>query len=336
MSSLLDNAWPPGSATGVGSMPGEDPAESIRLVLGELPLLPYLPELPARGPEADLIGRGLGFLVEMPVEIKPSGWRLASRPGRELRRARDLVSRDLDALEEHAAELTGPSKVQLAGPWTLAANAELPSGHRIVSDHGATRDLIDSLAEGLRLHLLDLGKRLPKANLVIQLDEPSIPAVLHAKVPTPSGWDSVRAVAAQIVEQGLRDVLETIPAGRRVVHCCASDAPLPLLRAAGANALSIDLSTLDAADIDALGEGLDAGVSLWLGVAPSTDAEISLNNVREPVLRFWRALGFPTAQLPSSVVLTPTCGLAGASPAYVRRAFSILSEAARSFTEEHD
>lgn len=42
--------WPPASATGVGSLPGTDPAEALRLVFGELPDLPHLTELPARGP----------------------------------------------------------------------------------------------------------------------------------------------------------------------------------------------------------------------------------------------------------------------------------------------
>jgi methionine synthase II (cobalamin-independent) len=328
--------WPAGAATGIGSMPGTDPDEAVRLVLGELPGLPYLPELPDRGAEADMIGRGLSLLVEMPVDIQPSGWRLSSHPGRDLRRARDFLSRDLDALEEHAGSASGAVKVQLAGPWTLAANLELPSGHRVVSDYGATRDLAESLAEGLRAHLRDLGSRLPSAQLVVQLDEPSIPAVLHARVPTPSGWDTVRSVAPNVVEQTLCDLLEIVPAGRRVVHCCAADAPLRLLRGAGADALSIDLTRLGTADVDALGEAVDAGVSLWLGVLASVDAEITLASAREPVLRLWRALGFPPEQLAESVVLTPTCGLAGASPGHVRRVLSILTEAGRSFTEQAD
>jgi len=41
--------WPDGIATGVGSMPGTDSRESAALVVGEVPLLPALPELPARG-----------------------------------------------------------------------------------------------------------------------------------------------------------------------------------------------------------------------------------------------------------------------------------------------
>ena len=36
-------------ATGVGSLPGTDPDEAVRIVVGELPDLPHLPELPERG-----------------------------------------------------------------------------------------------------------------------------------------------------------------------------------------------------------------------------------------------------------------------------------------------
>ena len=39
--------WPPGSATGAGSMPGTDPLAAARTVFDELPDLPYLPEFPA-------------------------------------------------------------------------------------------------------------------------------------------------------------------------------------------------------------------------------------------------------------------------------------------------
>lgn len=40
------------SASGVGSMPGDDFAEAVKVVLGELAVdhgLPHLPELPGRG-----------------------------------------------------------------------------------------------------------------------------------------------------------------------------------------------------------------------------------------------------------------------------------------------
>jgi len=325
----VTHPWPAGAATGVGSLPGTDIDEALRLVFGELPDLPHLPELPARGAGADMIGRGASFLAELPVEIQPSGWRLTAHPGRDLRRALDFLARDLDALEAAAEGYAGALKVQVVGPWTLAASLELPNGHRVVSDHGATRDLAASLAEGLRAHLADLARRVPGATIVVQLDEPSIPAVLTAAVPTPSGFGTARAVDASVVDQTLGNVLSVIPEGARVVHCCAADPPIELLRGAGADAVSIDAA--QPLDNDALGEAVEAGTSLWLGVLPGTDAKISLDTAREPILKRWHALGFPDSQLADAVVPTPSCGLAGASEAYARRALELARDTGRAF-----
>ncbi|MBV9593486.1 MAG: methionine synthase [Actinobacteria bacterium] len=330
--------WVPGAATGIGSLPGTDPQEAARLVFGEVPLLPYLPELPQRGPGADMIGRAGGLLVDLPVEVQPSGWRLAGRPGRDLRRARDLLAWDLDALEEQAQVYVGPIKVQVCGPWTLAAALELPSGHRVVSDYGATRDLIESLTEGLRALLADLSTRLPSAaaepSVVVQLDEPSLPSVLNGRVPTPSGYGTVRAVEAEVVRDGLRDVFAPVRPGGRIVHCCAADQPVELFRQAGADAIGLDLTSSFAPDLDAIGTVIDDGAAIWAGVVPSTDAAVRFEQAREPIRRLWQRLGFASADLAQTVVPTPTCGLAGASPAYVRRAMSVLRDVGQSLLDD--
>jgi hypothetical protein len=110
------------------------------------------------------------------------------------------------------------------------------------------------------------------------------------------------------------------------VHCCAAGAPIALLRGAGADAVSLDASLLGDRDIDALGEAVVAGTCLWLGVVPGVDAEITLDAVRDRMLRMWRALGFPDEQLAETVMPTPACGLAGASPSYARRALAVLRD----------
>jgi hypothetical protein len=106
-----------------------------------------------------------------------------------------------------------------------------------------------------------------------------------------------------------------------------------MLRAAGADALSLDASVLTEADYDDLGAVADVGTSLWLGVLPAVDAPIGLDTARDPILGIWRALGFPLERLGESVVPTPACGLAGASPDYVRRALPILRDAGRAISE---
>ena len=158
---------PWGPASGVGSLPGTDPAEALRLVPGELPEFPHLPELPARGPGADLIGRTAALLVDVAVDLTPAGWRLVPRGGLDLRRAKDMLERDLDTLTELADGYTGPFKVQAAGPFTLAAGLERMRGDRAVVDAGARRDLAQSLAEGLSAHVEAVAARVPGARVVV-------------------------------------------------------------------------------------------------------------------------------------------------------------------------
>lgn len=318
--------WPAGAVTGIGSLPGTEPGDAAALVFGELPDLPHLAELPARGVGADLLGRSAALLVDLPVELVPSGWRIAAHEGHDLRRARDFLAWDLDALEAQATGYTGALKVQAAGPWTLAAGLELPNGHAVVTDPGAVRDLAASLAEGLAVHFAAVAARVPGARLVLQLDEPSLPAVLGGRVPTASGYGTVRSVDAAVGEQVLRDVLAMAPAGGRVVHSCADDVPIRLLRDAGADAISVDAARLRPSDYDEIGEALDADVSLWLGVLPATDHPVTLDTARDPIDRLWAQLGFSRAELARRIVPTPACGLAGASPAYVRRVLSLLRD----------
>lgn len=328
-----ERPWSPGAATGIGSMRGDDPREAAALVLGELPDLPHLPELPGRGVGADMIGRGAALLVELPVELVSTGWRIASHVGRDLRRARDFLARDLDALEEQTTGYAGALKLQAAGPWTLAAGLELPNGHKLVSDHGAVRDLIESLTEGLRVHLADVASRVPGATLVLQVDEPSLPAVLAAHVPTPSGYGTLRAIDPVVAEQGLRDVLAASPAGGRVVHCCAQDVPIGLLHAAGADAVSIDATLIRRGSYDALGEAVEAGVALWLGVVASS-GPASLDAARTSIRTLWGELGFPASSLARGVVPTPVCGLADASDDTVRGTLQVVRDTGRSLLDE--
>ncbi|GIJ40842.1 methionine synthase [Micromonospora andamanensis] len=324
--------WGVGAATGIGSLPGTDIAEAQRVVLGELPGLPHLPELPARGPGADLIGRTGGLLVELPIELYAARWRVAPRPGRDLRRARDLMERDLDQLAEQAEEYAGPLKIQAAGPLTLAASIELPIGGRLLRDPGALRDLTGSLAEGLRGHVEAVTRRLPRASVLLQLDEPALPAVLAGRVPTESGLGTYRAVESGDARALLGTVVEAVGAPT-VVHCCAPDVPLDLLRSSGAIGVALDLSLIT--DLDPLGEALDAGFGLLAGAAPTTPTGRAPTSadLADRVRTLWDRLGFPRRRLAEQVVVTPACGLAGADAAYVRAVLAACRDAGRRLAE---
>jgi Cobalamin-independent synthase, Catalytic domain len=337
--------WPAQSATGVGSMPGTDPVEAIAVVLGELPNLPYLPELPARGPGADLVGRTLALLVDMPAETTARGWRLAERRGRDLGRARGLLEADLDAMEEAGAGYAGAFKIQLAGPWTLAAALELTrSIEPVLADPGAIADLTASLAEGVATHVDAVRNRLPGASILVQLDEPSLPHVLAGSVPSASGLRRMPPVDVPIAANGLRTVLAAAQAPV-LVHCCAPDVPLGALTSAGANAVSLDLSLLRRRDEDALGEVAEAGLGIAIGaVQPVSDSAAASQAARDSgegaaretaaaVIALWRRIGLPLGTLTEQVVVTPACGLAGASPQRARSVLAQCQAAARLIPE---
>jgi hypothetical protein len=251
-------------------MPGTDPAEAIRIILGELPDLPHLPELPARGPGADLTGRTAALLIELPVEMTTSGWRFADRPGRDVRRAQTLLANDLDALEEAADGYHGPLKIQVCGPWTLAATIELArSQNAALADRGAVADLLESLTEGIAAHVAEVRGRVPGAQVLLQVDEPALPTVIEGGVPTASGFGRLPAIDAPDIEAGLRAVLQggQTPA---LVHCCGLSVPFGMMKAAGADAVSFDLSQLRRGEEETLAELVEAGLGVFVGAVPAT------------------------------------------------------------------
>ncbi|MEV4439158.1 methionine synthase [Streptomyces sp. NPDC049577] len=326
--------WGAGAATGVGSMPGTDAREAAKTVTGSLEALPYLPELPARGPGADMIGRTAGLLAEIFAHVEPSGWRISDRPGRDTRRARSWLGEDLDALEEFTQGYEGALKVSAVGPWTLAAALELRGGEAALSDAGACRDLAASLAEGLRNHLADVRRRVPGARVVLQLDEPSLTAVLRGQIRTASGYRTHRAVDRAVVESALREIVAVAGGAPVVVHSCAPGVPFALLRRAGVTGVSFDFSLLTEREDEALGEAVEGGTALFAGVVPGVDGPLSdpAGSVMG-VRTLWRRLGLRPETLTESVVVTPSCGLAGASPAYARAALAHCVRAAGSLAD---
>jgi hypothetical protein len=317
-------------------MPGTDFAESLRIVLGELPDLPHLPELPARGPGAGLTGRTLALTTEVGADLQPAGWRLTDAPGVDQRRARSLLGQDLDVVEEMCQGFTGTFKVQVCGPWTLAATVERPRGDRVLADRGARRDLAQALAEGVAAHLADVRRRLPGAELVVQVDEPGLPAVLAGAVPTASGFQRHRSVEAPEASAALEWVFASASkvGATSVAHCCARDTPVELLAGAGAEGISVDLEALADDAHGAVGAVLERGGSAYLGVVPTaaptaTDAAaVTDAALTDQVLAFLDRLGLDPGEHGDRLVITPTCGLAGAAPAWARRALELCSTVA--------
>ena len=228
-----------------GALPGTRPDHALDLVLGELGAahLPFVPELADRGVGADAIGRSASFLVDMPVDLQPSGWRLVDHPSRDLARGRSWWGQDLDALAERGEEAGQALALQvgLLGPWTLAAALQRQRGEVAVSDPGARRDVVESLSVGLGEVLAAVRRAASGARLVVLLDEPSLPAVLLGRVTTASGYGSLRSVPVQEVREGLRAVVAAAHGAEAsvVLRCHAARAPVALLGEATADGVAV-------------------------------------------------------------------------------------------------
>ncbi|MEJ5944820.1 hypothetical protein WDZ17_05870 [Pseudokineococcus basanitobsidens] len=321
-----------GRLSGTGAWPVEDVLEAARTVLGELgapPGLPHLVEQPGRGPGAELVGRTASVLVELPVDLQPSGWRFVDHPGRDAERARSLRRGDVDALAEAADGYAGELKVQLAGPWTLAASVRLGRGERSSTDPGARRDVVASLAEGVRDHLAEVRRAVPGAELVLQVDEPSLPAVLAGELRRASGFGRLEPVAAEEVETGLRVVVDAArDAGAHhvVVRCATAGAPVELLARSGADGVALDLALLDEPAWELVAAAVEDGRTLWAGVDVVADPLRRPADLAGDLRRPWARLGLPARAL-GDVVLVPAGDLSGLSPSRARPVLRRLREA---------
>ena len=320
-------------ATGIGSWPGTDMADAVKIAFAECPELPYLPELPARGAYAQLIGRSTAFLAGLAVDLQPAGWRLTDASSRDHRLAISTLRADLDVLEEHTQGYQGTVKLSVAGPWTLAAMMERPRGDRVLADPGARRDLSQSLAEGIAQLVAELVRRLPDLDPLIQLDEPMLPAVLAGSIPNASGLLRHRAIEESEVSGAIGYAVHRLAPTPVAVHCCAAGPPIELLRLAGVSGVLLDIEQLTDAEWEVVGASLEAG--LWIGIgALPTGRMLTADQVARRVLGQLRDLNLEPIQLAERTVITPACGLASATRDGAVQALRALRTAAQIVTEQ--
>lgn len=287
--------WPPGAVTGVGPWPGTDPVEACRIMRDLLPDLPHLPELPVRGPGAGTVGRAIAVVVDLYFEVGTFGWRLLPRQsqGADQRRARSMLAQDLDGLEEVFEGYAGPLKLQLCGPWTMAANVELARGEKVLADLGACRELTASLAEGAVRHVADVRRRVPGVtDVVLEFDESFLPVVMSGEISTSSGFGFLAPPDQAVIEQGLREVFEaTVLAGARLPGASVATA-----LHSGARFVSAPAPALTPLDEDVLGEAVEGGVGFLVGLGGPDEVD--------SYARLWRQLDR------GAVVVTPSGALA--------------------------
>ena len=338
MSDPSDGGTPGGPAVGAtaaGAWPGVDPYEANRAVRGELggPNLPFLPSLPARGPGSDAIGRTLGILVELPFDLQPHGWRLVQRPGKDQRRAESALSSDINALGDVAGAEEQPSSrllLHLHGPLSLAAGTSLHGGERVLSDHGARREMYASLAAGAA----DLVQRVAAvsrgASILVQVDEPDAEQILTGRVPTASGYRTLRAVDRREATEAW-DLLTTsvIAAGATGTLLVPGSGPAAFdaARPTSSSVLSLDVRRVPDASWEALAEDIESGRRLSLAILDPSGEVPQVSVLVESVLAAWRRVGLPVSTL-GSLTVTTSGGLDQRSPADAVRILTRMAQVA--------
>ena len=163
------------------------------------------------------------------------------------------------------------------------------------------------------------GVSCPAPSVVVQLDEPALPAVLAGRLQTISGFGRLPAVGGDHRRTGAEDRA----GGGRVGRCRRHLGPLLCARRAASSCCvapapvrsPLDLSLLDARAWESVAVAVEAGVALWAGCrAHLGDALPPVRELVDAVRRPWRRRRSRRSRTSPQWSSRPTCGLAGSSP----------------------
>jgi len=350
-----------------GVMPGTELTRSAELQAAELPAphLPGLPELPSRGVHSQLLGRSLAQLTELSAELTSYGWRLTQRPGADDQRIRGWLRSDVDTLAdvrglraEAAMDptddddgLTPPLVLELLGPVSLMASLALPSGEKVLTDHGARRDLAASLAVGAAEHIAHVRRACSPSSLTVVISEPDYTRARQGRIPTVSGYRTIRAIERDeargqigmmieaLQQSGVEEILLDLGGAVAAEH-------LHDFRSLSGTAVSgfgVDLTRMDASGWERTAELVESGATVLASMLSGAETAAAIyprsasrSSMGETVLPEvsdlsrrlrtpWERLGMPLQGLDQFVLVGSTDRHRG-EPA--RSQFATLSEPA--------
>ncbi len=340
-------ALTPLAATGIGSVPFTDPAETVSLILETLPQVPYWPQMVRLGFGEEMTAQAARGLAAL--KLDPEARLVLVDP--EVPRDEALaqfyeaaLSGELDSfamLEEEAHGLfallakvaANPGsgralKGQLAGPVTFAGMVKDQEGKPILFD----RELTQAAGLGLARKAAwqarkfrELGK-----DPVIFLDEPYLTGFGSAFLPI--SREEVLEILGQTIE-ALREAAEgSVAVG---LHCCGNT-DWGLLLEAPIDILSFDsfgyFESLRLYE-KAVAKFFDRGGWLAWGLVPTGAEEFR----QETADSLWERFTGQVEQLAqdlktgpkeilSRALLTPACGMGYLSPDEARRGFQVLAD----------
>jgi hypothetical protein len=134
----------------------------------------------------------------------------------------------------------------------------------------------------------------------------------------------------------LLDECVAVVGGDVAIHSCAAALPWKVLQRSSISAISVDVHTLIAADLDGVGEFVESGRTVLLGAVPASASgpRPSAAQIAATVAGVTDRLGFGRAVLRDRIGVTPACGLAAATPAWARTAIELAQQAADMFNED--
>lgn len=309
----------PGVATGIGSLPHEDPVEAAELVLRCLPDLPAAPQLPARDPREGMIAQWLGALPEITVEgdgaVTVAG---ASDEAPECEFDTGAHAGLLAFLDVAAARDKQPLrvKVQVTGPLTLGVALEAAG---MPTKRAFRRAAEASRAWSVAIESL-VASRLPDAGLVLFFDEPAL-------VKWRRGDGPLDRESAIDVLSGALAAVDCVTG----VHVCG-DGDVGLALEAGPQVLGVEVGDDLVRDTVAIARFLDGDGWIAWGAVP-TDRPVgeSVDPHWRTLARVWCDLtrrGCDPVPLRTRGLITPACGLAGYGASQAERVLGIARELA--------
>ncbi|ANE03800.1 hypothetical protein [Corynebacterium crudilactis] len=320
-------------AYGLGELPGKSAAEAADIIQGETGDLLHIPQLPARGLGADLIGRTVGLLDMINVDRGARSWVMSTRPSRLTHLTGDFLDMDLDACEETWGTGVDKLKIQVAGPWTLGARIELVNGHRVLTDRGAMRDLTQALIAGIDTHAREVARRF-RAEVQVQIDEPELRSLIDGSLPGTSTFDIIRPVNIADINERLQQVFSSIE-GMTYLNLTDQIPSWEVARGAGARTVQVSMDKVRGNEhLDGFGETITSGIRLGLGVTSSSDVvDELLERPREKaveVARFFDRLGVNRSYLVDDIDIHPRGSLAEGTAAA-----TTITQAAQAYRMAH-
>jgi|UniRef100_A0A7V6DR42 hypothetical protein len=336
--------WAPLAATGIGSVPYQDPQEAVAQVLRYVPEIPFWPQLVRLGFREEMVAQGAGGLPGLLVDLEAHQVILDPEASREMALAQFYETLWAGSLEPYAlapeeargfhallarlATVTnGPLalKGQVAGPVTFAGMVKAPDGKPILYD----RELTQAVSQGLARKAAWQAEQFRQTGreAVMFFDEPILTGFGSAFLPV-SGED-----VATILTETIEAVKEAGPVTVGV-HCCGNTDWALLLKT------PIDILSFDSYGYfdhllcfdKALTAFFQRGGYVAWGLVPTHAEDLAQETIDSLWQRFTFQLerlagvGLGLPEVLQHSLLTPACGLGYLSPEEATRALMILAE----------